>query len=186
MPTCCSMSRLVITAPMRLCARGPSGTLTASTPSRFSAATSESILLASTPRGGTISTDVTISPFAIFAAKCERSANGTGVTPFVWEPGTEVRGAVIGSRFPAPRSRRFGSPFPVPGSHYAGGKRADSGYDRADVVRRRPATPTDDLRARLDEMARIGRHVLRARHVHAAPAHVARHARVRLCAQLPA
>ena len=54
---------------MRLCARGPSGTLTASTPAAFSAATSRSILLASTPRGGTISTDVTNSPRASFAAQ---------------------------------------------------------------------------------------------------------------------
>ena len=69
---------LTSTALMRLCARGPSGTFTASTPARRSAVTSCSIRLASTPRGGTISTDVTNSPRASFAAHRERSANGDG------------------------------------------------------------------------------------------------------------
>jgi hypothetical protein len=82
MPTRCSMSRLVSTAAIRLWARGPSGTFTASTPPAFSAATSFSIFSASTPRGGTISTDATISPRAIFAAHFERCAKGTGWTPF--------------------------------------------------------------------------------------------------------
>src|SRR5207248_2043353 len=59
MPICCSIRMLQRSAPMRLCARGPSGTLTASTPASRSAAVSRSILAASTPRGGTISTDVT-------------------------------------------------------------------------------------------------------------------------------
>ena len=36
---------------------------------------------ASTPRGGTISTEVTNSPCAIFPANLERSAKGTGSIP---------------------------------------------------------------------------------------------------------
>ena len=55
---------------------------------------------------------------------------------------------------------------------------------RVDVVGRRAATSADDLRARLHEMARVRRHVLGARHVHAASADVARHAGVRLRAEL--
>ena len=47
---------------MRLCARGPSGTFTASTPAAFNRPTSASMRVASTPRGGTISTDVTKAP----------------------------------------------------------------------------------------------------------------------------
>ncbi len=67
-----------MSAPMRLCARGPSGTFTASTPARFNPSTPSSILVASTPRGGTISTLVTNSPAAILAAQRDRSAKGTG------------------------------------------------------------------------------------------------------------
>ncbi len=65
---------------MRLCARGPSGTFTASTPASFSFRTSAIMRDASTPRGGTISTDDTNSAFASFAAHFDRSANGTGST----------------------------------------------------------------------------------------------------------
>ena len=46
---------------MRLCARGPSGTFTASTPARFRARTLSIIWVASVPLGGTISTVVTNS-----------------------------------------------------------------------------------------------------------------------------
>src|SRR6266699_2617172 len=52
--------------PMRLCARGPSGTLTASTPAFLSARHCSSIGAGSTPLGGTISTLVTSSPRASF------------------------------------------------------------------------------------------------------------------------
>mgnify|MGYP000276713608 CR=1 FL=1 len=48
------MMTLVSSAPMRLCARGPSGTFTPSTPARFSSRTLSSMSFASTPRGGTI------------------------------------------------------------------------------------------------------------------------------------
>ena len=67
--------------PMRDCARGPSGTFTASTPAALSARHCASIGVGSTPLGGTISTLVTSSPRAIFAPHRERSASGTGVTP---------------------------------------------------------------------------------------------------------
>ena len=70
-----------MSAPMRLCARGPSGTFTASTPATLSASTPSSIAVASTPRGGTISTDVTNSLRAILAAQRERRANGIAATP---------------------------------------------------------------------------------------------------------
>jgi len=50
--------------------------LTASTFASFNRFVSASILDASTPRGGTISTDVTNSPAAMRDANRERSANG--------------------------------------------------------------------------------------------------------------
>jgi hypothetical protein len=53
-----------------------------------------------------------------------------------------------------------------------------------DVLGRGAAAAADDLGACLHEMPGIARHVLGARHVHAAPAHVARHAGVRLRRQL--
>src|SRR6185312_15805472 len=55
-----------------------------------------------------------------------------------------------------------------------------------DVVGGRAAAAADDLGAGLDEMARVSRHVLGARHVHAAAADVARHAGIGLRAQLAA
>src|SRR5678815_2578973 len=82
MPTCCSINTLVSNAPMRLCARGPSGTFTASTPASFKRRVSVSIRVASTPRGefvssveivpprgGTISTDDTNSPRGVDATR---------------------------------------------------------------------------------------------------------------------
>src|ERR1041385_2429995 len=92
------MSRLVMTAPMRLCARGPSGTFTASTPAVLSAFTSASIFVASTPRGGTISTDVTKVPAANFAAKCDRLAKGTGSTPLACDVGGGKREGDVDGR----------------------------------------------------------------------------------------
>src|SRR3989442_13070071 len=67
--------------PIRLCARGPSGTLTASTPAALRARHCSSIGVASTPLGGTISTLVTSSPLASFAPQHERADNGTSSTP---------------------------------------------------------------------------------------------------------
>src|SRR2546425_5238227 len=68
-------------APMRLCARGPSGTLTASTPAAFKARHCANIGAGSTPRGGTISTVVTSWPAASLAPKHDRLASGTAATP---------------------------------------------------------------------------------------------------------
>ena len=65
-------------APMRDWARGPSGTLTASTPASFKLRTPSIIFDGSQPLGGTISTLVTNWLSAILAAKRERSANGEG------------------------------------------------------------------------------------------------------------
>ncbi len=63
-------------------------------------------------------------------------------------------------------------------------QRPDALDHRVDVLGRRAAATADDLGARLHEMSRVGRHVLGARHVHAAATDVARHAGVRLRAQL--
>src|SRR6266545_4595319 len=79
-PTSRSISNAEGSTPMRLCARGPSGTLTASTPAALSARHCSSIGFGSTPFGGTISTLVTISPRASFAPQRDFSASGTGVT----------------------------------------------------------------------------------------------------------
>ena len=66
---------------MRLWARGPSGTFTASTPAALSARHCSSIGVGSTPLGGTISTLVTSSPLASFAPQHERADSGTSSTP---------------------------------------------------------------------------------------------------------
>src|SRR2546426_4512297 len=66
---------------MRLWARGPSGTFTASTPAALSARHCSSIGVGSTPLGGTISTLVTSSPLASFAPQHERADSGTSTTP---------------------------------------------------------------------------------------------------------
>src|SRR2546430_12473095 len=66
---------------MRLWARGPSGTFTASTPAALSARHCSSIGAGSTPLGGTISTLVTSSPLASFAPQHERADSGTSTTP---------------------------------------------------------------------------------------------------------
>src|SRR5215216_4123992 len=78
----------------------------------------------------------------------------------------------------------LGSPFPVPGSRDAWSERSNALYHRPDVIRRRPTTPAHDLRAGVNQVTGVRRHVLRARHVHAAAADVARHAGVRLGAEL--
>jgi len=67
--------------PMRLWARGPSGTFTASTPAALSARLCASIGAGSTPLGGTISTLVTSSPRASFAPQRDFATSGAGVTP---------------------------------------------------------------------------------------------------------
>jgi hypothetical protein len=56
----------------------PSGTFTASTPAFLRRPVSLSMRVASVPRGGTISTDVTNFPSRELCAQRERSANGTG------------------------------------------------------------------------------------------------------------
>src|SRR5512138_383889 len=138
MPTCCSMSTLVSNAPIRLCARGPSGTLTASTPASLSFRTSATIRDASTPRGGTISTDVTNSPAAMRDAKRDRSANGVergGVAP--------VLDARPTSRVPRPDIQAWI-------------EWADPLADRLDVLGGCSAAAAEDLGAGVNEMARVG------------------------------
>ncbi len=66
---------------MRLWARGPSGTFTASTPAALSARHCSSMGVGSTPLGGTISTLVTSLPAASLAPQRERAARGTSSTP---------------------------------------------------------------------------------------------------------
>src|SRR2546428_665890 len=85
--------------PIRLWARGPSGTFTASTPAALSARHCSSIGVGSTPLGGTISTLVTSSPLASFAPQQERAASGTSSTP----AGGSVasRGQLLGERLGA-------------------------------------------------------------------------------------
>src|SRR5881296_2862953 len=67
--------------PMRLWARGPSGTFTASTPAALSARHCSSIGVGYTPLGGTISTLVTSSHLASFAHQHERADSGTSSPP---------------------------------------------------------------------------------------------------------
>src|SRR2546430_9838944 len=67
MPTSRSIRMADGSTPMRLWARGPSGTFTASTPAALRARHCSSIGVASTPLGGTISTEVTSSPRASLA-----------------------------------------------------------------------------------------------------------------------
>src|SRR5205823_4735488 len=64
-------------------------------------------------------------------------------------------------------------------------ERPNAFTDRLDVLRRGAATPAEYLRPGMNQVPRVRRHVFRTRHVHAAAAHVTRHSRVRLSAQLP-
>ncbi len=94
-PTSRSIMSADGSTPMRLCARGPSGTLTASTPPAFSARHCSSIGCGSMPLGGTISTLVTSSPRASFAPQRDFSASGTGVTlggAWIWARETTTLG----------------------------------------------------------------------------------------------
>ena len=169
---------------MRLCARGPSGTLTASTPARLQRR-DVARASASRPRRAAARSrrDVTNSPRAIFAAQLRAlPRTAPARRPSARDRWSGTRPATRRGRRTAvrgrPRSRvRFAE-------HCRGASGRTPSHHRADVLRRRPAASADDLRARLHEMTRVRRHVLRARHVHAAAADVARHAGVRLRAQL--
>ncbi len=81
MPASRSMSSPAIRAPIRLWARGPSGTLTASTPAARRARACAIMAVGSGPRGGTISTVRTNAPAASRAPSPERSARGVGGAP---------------------------------------------------------------------------------------------------------
>src|SRR5262245_36518596 len=76
--------------------------------------------------------------------------------------------------------------YPRPSTRQSWRQRPNPFDHRLRALGRRAATAADDLRPRLHEMSRIRRHILGARHVHAASTHVARHAGVRLRAQLAA
>src|SRR5215210_1170745 len=78
MPTFCSMRVETASTPMRDWARGPSGTLTASTPASFKKLTFSSIFSGSQPLGGTISTEVTNLPSDILFARRAFSGRGVG------------------------------------------------------------------------------------------------------------
>src|SRR6185369_1331397 len=62
---------------MRDCARAPSGMFTPSTPASFNKRIESSVFFASTPFGGSTSTDVTNSPCAILRPHLDRSSGGT-------------------------------------------------------------------------------------------------------------
>src|SRR5256885_9055208 len=59
---------------MRVCARGPSGMLTPSTPASFKSRIELSVFVASQPFGGKTSTEVTNSPFVILRDQWESSS----------------------------------------------------------------------------------------------------------------
>src|SRR5688572_25100598 len=62
---------------MRDCARAPSGMFTPSTPASLSKRIESSVFFASTPFGGSTSTEVTNSPRAILRPQFDRSSGGT-------------------------------------------------------------------------------------------------------------
>src|SRR3984957_4955141 len=80
MPTCCWICTHRLCALILALARGESGTLIASTPSRCSCAAPSISLLQSIPFGGTISTIVTNSPAATIVPIFDRSASIGGST----------------------------------------------------------------------------------------------------------
>ena len=91
-------------APIRLWARGPSGTLTASTPAARSARACSIIAAGSGPRGGTISTVRTKAPAASRAPSPDRSARGAGAAPLAGAPtaaGAAAEGGVHAAASPA-------------------------------------------------------------------------------------
>ena len=71
---------------MRFCARGPSGTFTASTPASLIDCTDFTMASGFGPFGGVISIVVTNSPAAILRPQFERSGSGTGSTPALFFP----------------------------------------------------------------------------------------------------
>src|SRR5687768_607916 len=76
---------------MRDCARAPSGMFTPSTPASFNKRIESSVFCASTPFGGSTSTEVTNSPVAILRPHADRSSGGTtlmsvGVTSTIGVP----------------------------------------------------------------------------------------------------
>ena len=143
-------------APIRLCARGPSGTLTASTPACLSRRTCSNIGAGSTPFGGTISTVVTNRPSASLAPSRERSAKRDGLD-------------LHGLR----RCRRHD----VNG---AGRHAVHESHDGADVVRGRPAAAADEPGPGFDDSPGVARHVLWGGHVDLPVTHLAREAGVGL------
>src|SRR3984957_21037227 len=80
MPTCCWICTHRLCALILALARGESGTLIASTPSRCNCAAPSSSLLQSIPFGGTISTIVTNSPAATIPPTFDRPASAGGST----------------------------------------------------------------------------------------------------------
>jgi hypothetical protein len=130
--------------------------------------------VASTPRGGTISTEVTNVPAASFPPPSSSAARGDRL--HVGRPMRDV----------AQHGRRRHGRDAAARLREARAQRTHEFAHRTDVLRRRAAASADDLRAGVHQVARVLGHVLGARHVHAAPAHVARHAGVGLSAQLPA
>src|SRR3989442_1356775 len=132
---------------MRLCARGPSGTLTAATPAALSARHCSSMGVGSTPFGGTISTLVTNSPHASLRPQSQRSAPAPR------------RGGGGGGPGRRPRGRGAGGG----GAHGGGG----AGHQGGDVLLlffvalgRHPHPPAARGGARLDHAPRVARHVL--------------------------
>jgi hypothetical protein len=69
----------VAIAPIRVCALGPSGMLTPSTPAPFSSRIASSVFHGLQPFGGRTSTVVTNSPLAILGAHLDHSSSGTRV-----------------------------------------------------------------------------------------------------------
>ena len=97
------------------------------------------------------------------------------------EAGRRKRGS---GRGPGPVTPAVTARLPSPATRQPRIQRPNSLHDRMDVFRRRTAAAADDLGARLHQMMRVRSHVLRTGHVHATPADIARHAGVRLRAQL--
>ena len=164
-----------MSAPMRLCARGPSGTFTASTPGDLERAHAleHRGRVHAARRHDLHRGDELVARDLPRPARAAREGHlldaGCGLFAGCIIQPVRVRHLIARARL----------------ALIARHQRADAIDERLDVLGRRAAAAADELRAGLNEVARVARHVLGARHVHRAPRDIAWHAGVRLRAQLP-
>ncbi len=159
MPTCCWMSTATAMAPIRFCARGPSGMFTASTPASRMARTDSSIFVGF----GTLRRSDLDRRDELAARDLARPSGALGQRGRLERlVAVAIRIVIDDDELPARRERPDGV-----GHH-------------ADVLGRGPAAAAQELDSLLNEPLAVFGHVLGRRHVHLPAADLARQAGVRL------